>query len=78
MDAWPQIVFEMADGEHTVDQFEEHLAADYENGPPPDLHKQIQSTVRDLVDEGLIRLHAMPSALAPEFAKPQEPEAGEP
>src|SRR6478735_184689 len=29
MDPWPQLVFQMADGQHTVDQLRAHLASQY-------------------------------------------------
>lgn len=34
MDPWPQLVFSAADGQHTVGQFVEQLAAQYEGSPP--------------------------------------------
>ena len=74
MDPWPQLVFEMADGEHTVKELERHLSAQYDDGPPKDLIEQVHAIVRDLEQQGLVRLHPQPSVLPPELANPIQPE----
>lgn len=70
MDPWPELVFTMADGQHTVAQLRMQLAAQYEKGAPSGLDGQIDSIVRDLDRERLIRLHNDPAELPFYLAKP--------
>ena len=77
MDPWPELVFQMADGQHTVAQLRTNLAAQYEKGAPTGVDEQVDSVVRDLERERLIRLHAQPTTLPFYLAKPvaeQNPE----
>lgn len=77
MDPWPELVFQMADGQHTVDQLRADLVSKYDKGAPAGLNEQVASIVRDLERERLIRLHAQPTTLQFYLAKPvaeQDPE----
>ena len=77
MDPWPELVFQMADGQHTVAQLRAYLASQYEKGAPPGLDEQVSTIVRDLERERLIRLHSEPVTLPFYLAKPvaeQNPE----
>ena len=77
MDPWPELVFQMADGQHTVAQLRAHLASQYEKGAPVGLDEQVASIVHDLERERLIRLHSEPVTLPFYLAKPvaeQNPE----
>jgi hypothetical protein len=77
MDPWPELVFQMADGQHTVAQLREHLASQYEKGAPPGLDEQVNSIVRHLEQDRLIRLHSEPVTLPFYLSKPvseQNPE----
>jgi hypothetical protein len=46
-----------ADGQHTVGQFVEQMAMQYEGGPPSGLREQIFQVVSELGGEGIIRFH---------------------
>jgi hypothetical protein len=70
MDPWPELVFQMADGQHTIDQLRGHLASQYEKGAPAGLDEQVNSIVRDLERERLIRLHPQPATLPFYLAEP--------
>ena len=70
MDPWPELVFQMADGQHTVDQLRAYLSAEYEKGAPSGLNEQVISIVRELERERLIRLHGAPVALPFYLEKP--------
>ena len=70
MDPWPELVFQMADGQRTVNQLRAHLAAQYDKGAPAGLDEQVHSIVRDLEREHLIRLHKDPAVLPFYLAKP--------
>jgi len=77
MDPWPEWVFQMADGQRTVDQLRTHLASQYEKGAPPGLDEQVNPIIRDLERERLIRLHSEAVTLPFYLAKPvaeQNPE----
>lgn len=77
LDPWPELVFQMADGQHTVAQLGAHLASQYQKGAPAGLDQQVASIVRDLERERLIRLHSEPVTLPFYLAKPvaeQNPE----
>jgi hypothetical protein len=69
MDAWPQLVFLAADGQHTVGQLIAHLSREYESGPPAELEDQVVAVVQNLVDEGIVRVSASPVSLPPYFAE---------
>lgn len=70
MDPWPQMIFLMADGEHTVAQLITHLSSQYQGGAPPGLADQVRDIVLLLEREGVVQLHAQPKLLPPEFARP--------
>jgi len=70
MDPWPELVFGMADGQHTVGELQAHMAGEYKNGPPAGLDEQIVSVVRELEQEHLIRLHDKAVQLPFYLAKP--------
>lgn len=57
MDPWPQTVFLAADGQHTIREFVQDLAKQYDDGPPRGLERQVRDAVARLAQEGLIILH---------------------
>jgi hypothetical protein len=69
MEPWHEVVFMAADGEHTVDEFVKHMAAQYEGGEPNGLRQQIHSIIRTLIDEGILRIHESLQALPQYFAE---------
>jgi hypothetical protein len=77
MDPWPQLVFRMADGQHTVDELRAHLAGQYEEGVPPGLFDQIISVVQNLEREGLIQLNDKPVKLPFYLAQPMSQQNAE-
>ena len=70
MDPWPELIFGLADGKHTVRQLQAHMAAQYEKGSPVGLDEQLLSVVDQLQQEHLIRLHDGPAELPFYLAKP--------
>lgn len=69
MEAWHEVAFMAADGEHTVDQFVAHMASQYEDGEPDGLRQQIRQILSTLSDEHVIRIHDDPEPLPPYFAE---------
>src|SRR5690349_14614299 len=68
MEPWHEVAFLAADGRHTVEEFVRHMGSHYEGGGPPGLREQIHGIINELVAEGIVRLHAEPTALPPYFA----------
>lgn len=66
---WHEVAFMAADGEHTIDEFVKHMAAQYEGGEPNGLRQQIYGIIRTLSDEGILRIHETPQALPPYLAE---------
>jgi hypothetical protein len=58
LDSWLELVFQMADGEHTVGQMIAHLGKGYDGGPPAGLDQQIIEIVNNLVQLGFVELVA--------------------
>ena len=54
LEPWPGIVFQLADGQHTVEEMFNLLAQKYEGPPPQDLKKTIISVVERLAGMMLI------------------------
>ena len=69
MEPWHEVAFMAADGEHTVDEFVKHMAAQYEGGEPNGLRQQIHGVIDTLIDEGILRIHEKPQALPQYFAE---------
>jgi hypothetical protein len=69
MEAWHEVAFMAADGEHTVDEFVRHMGSQYEGGMPPGLREQIHGIINELASEGILRIHEQPKALPPYFAE---------
>ena len=69
MEPWHEVTFMAADGEHTVDEFVNHMAAQYEDGEPVGLRQQIHGIIGTLIDEGILRIHDEPQAIRPYFAE---------
>jgi hypothetical protein len=63
LDPWLERIFEMADGEHTVDQVIEYLGNGYEGGAPAGLDQQITEIVNRLADAEFVELVAEPAPL---------------
>lgn len=69
MEPWHEVAFMAADGEHTIDEFVQHMGAQYEGGMPTGLREQIHGVISDLAAEGILRLHEQPQPLPPYFAE---------
>jgi hypothetical protein len=63
MEPWLQIVFLAADGKQRISSFVKSLSAQYKDGAPEGLEKQVHEIVRDLLKEGIIRLIDEPEEL---------------
>ncbi|MCI0638175.1 MAG: hypothetical protein L0Y72_25025 [Gemmataceae bacterium] len=63
LDPWLELVFQMADGEHTIDQMIVHLGKGYEGGSPAGLDQQVLDIVNHLVAEGFVELVANSTTL---------------
>ena len=48
MEPWHEFAFLAADGQHTVGQFVENMASQFEGGQPASLTEQIQQSISDL------------------------------
>ncbi len=70
MDPWPELVFDMADGQHTIGQLQTYMASQYDKGAPAGLNEQVISVVHQLEQEHLIRLHDKAVQLPFYLAKP--------
>ncbi len=69
MEPWHEVAFMAADGEHSVGDFIRHMGSQYDGGMPAGLSEQIRGIIRELVAEGVIRLHPEPKSLPPYFAE---------
>lgn len=52
-----------------IDEFLQHMAAQYEGGMPAGLREQIHGIISDLAAEGILRIHEQPQPLPPYFAE---------
>ena len=68
MEKWHETVFMAADGVHTIGEFVDHMGAQYDGDTPVGLREQIHRLIGELVDEGILRLHAEPVPLPDYFA----------
>ena len=69
MEPWHEVAFMAADGEHTVEEFVQHMGSQYEGGIPPGLREQIHDVITALADEGILCVHEEPRPLPPYFAE---------
>jgi hypothetical protein len=69
MEPWHEVVFMAADGTHTVDEFVRHMGSQYAGGVPPGLREQIHGIIRELVTEGILKVHDQPQPLPAYFAE---------
>ena len=77
LDPWMGMVVLLADGQHTIDQFIQHMANQYPEGAPENMIETIESVITRLVDSDVIELTARPSLLPYYLRLPldeQEPE----
>jgi len=63
LDPWMAIVVSLADGQHTIEQFVQHLAGQYPNGAPENLKETVESVISRLTDDDVIQLTAQPTVL---------------
>lgn len=70
MDPLPETIFAWADGQHTVAELLEKLAALYEDGPPPDFNNRVRFVVRSLERQSMIRLNPTAFVLPSYLAQP--------
>lgn len=70
LEPWLGVVVLYADGQHTIRQLIDHLAAQYQGSPPPDLERTIESVIGRLVESAVIELTEKPVELAYHFSLP--------
>jgi len=63
LDPWMGAVLTLADGQHTIAQLIQHMAAQYPNGAPEDLTKTLESVIDRLTETDVIELTLRPSIL---------------
>lgn len=54
LEPWFGIVFQLADGQHTVEELYNLLAQKYKEGPPSDLLKTVTSVVERMAEMNLV------------------------
>jgi hypothetical protein len=69
MEPWHEVVFSAADGQHTIEQFVQHMGQQYPQGMPKGLREQICQIIDELIGEGILRLHNEPKELPRYFAE---------
>lgn len=63
LDPWMGAVLSLADGQHTIAQLIQHMAAQYPSGAPENLSKTLESVVDRLIETDVIELTLRPSIL---------------
>ena len=63
LDPWMGAVLTLADGQHTIAQLIQHMAAQYPNGAPENLTKTLESVIDRLTETDVIELTLRPSIL---------------
>ena len=63
LDPWMGAVLSLADGQHTIAQLIQHMAAQYPNGAPENLTKTLESVIDRLTETDVIELTLRPSIL---------------
>jgi hypothetical protein len=71
-DPWLGLVVSLADGQHTIDQFIEYLAGQYQDGSPENLGATIESALERLVETGTVQLSSEPKELPYYLSLPAE------
>jgi hypothetical protein len=56
LDPWFAMVFQLADGQHTIAQLLEYMATLYNGNPPPSLEETVHSVVERLAETRMIML----------------------
>lgn len=72
LDPWSELDYQLADGEHTVDQAIEYLSSQYDGNVPKELKKTFTSVVEKLVNEKILKLTSSPVKLPCYLAVPKE------
>jgi len=63
LDPWMGVVLSLADGQHTVAELIQHMAAQYSDGAPDNLADTLESVIKRLTDTDVIELTLRPSIL---------------
>lgn len=63
LDPWMGAVVSLADGQHTIAQLIQHMAAQYPNGAPENLVKTLESVIDRLTETDVVELTLRPSIL---------------
>ena len=63
LDAWMGVIVSLADGQHTVAQLVQHMAAQYPEGPPDNLAATIESVIKRLMESDVVSLTFQPTTL---------------
>ncbi len=72
MEPWLGTVFQLADGQHTIEQLIDFMTTSYHGNPPEGLERTILSVVSRLVESGTVLLGNTPKTLPYHLARPIE------
>lgn len=72
LEAWLGVVVSLADGQHTIGELVEYLGGRYQDEPPEELKRTIESVIDRLVESEVIRLSDEPVRLSYHLTVPQE------
>ncbi|VAX06520.1 hypothetical protein MNBD_GAMMA26-250 [hydrothermal vent metagenome] len=63
LDPWLGIVVSLADGEHTIQELFDYVAASYQDNPPENLEDTLRSVIERLKENSVIHLDDNPVSL---------------
>lgn len=63
LEPWLGTVVSLADGMHTIQQFIDYMSSQYDDAPPDELDKTIDSVFERLIEKDVIKLSPMPVGL---------------
>jgi len=72
LEPWFGVVFQLADGQHTVEEMYNLLSKKYTGGPPPDLLRSLISVVERMAESKLIVLTDIKTELPYYLSMPYE------
>lgn len=72
MEPWFGIVFQLADGQHTIEELYNLLCQKYTAGPPPDLMRTLQSIIERMAAAKLLVLTDVKTELPYYLSMPYE------
>ena len=69
---WLGVVVMRADGQHTIRELIDSIAAQYPGEPPRDLQRTLESAIERLAETGVVKLHDEPVELPYYLSLPVE------